>query len=158
MIVIDALVAALRAEGLQVIEQPQAATNTNARIDLWLAGYTLGGEKKDNNPRTYETLTFNADVTASGVAKAFVGELRKILKTMLWLGETSLMVPVIISSPQPPAYTRKKFLRAHFQKIAEGAFEYESEGSPMPARFVERWRITVTYPAGIIAGEEEEKI
>jgi hypothetical protein len=156
MIVINALVSALRARGLQVIEQPQAATNTNAHIDLWLTGYSLGGEKFNSNPGSYETLTFSADAVACGVARQFVGGLRKILKKLMELENTSLEVPVPVQTPSPNT-GGIKMLKAHFQRIAEGVFEYEPETAPMPARFVEKWRITITYPASIAAEEKEEE-
>jgi hypothetical protein len=156
MIVIDALVAALRAEGLQVIEQPQAAANTNARLDLWLAGFTAGGEDGSGDPLAYETMTFTADVVSSGVTRAFVGSIRKILRTMARLGESSLAVPVNIPDPERPGETLTRNLKAHFEKTAPGAFEYETEEAPMPARFKESWRITITYPAGIIPPEEDK--
>jgi hypothetical protein len=148
MIVIDALAAALRDRGLQVIEQPQAATNTNARLELWLEGFTAGGEGKTGKPLDYETMTFRADAVASGVARQFVGALRKILKTMLELGESSLDVPV--------AAGENKIIRlkAHFEKTSPGTFEYEDELSPMPARFKESWRITITYRASIVPEED----
>ena len=73
MIVIDSLVEAMRMRGLQVVEQPQAAVNTNTHVDLWLTGLTAGGEKGDSDPLAYEAMTFNADVVSSGVARAFVG-------------------------------------------------------------------------------------
>ena len=154
MIVIDALVEALRSQGLQVIEQPQAATNTNAHIDLWLTGFTAGGEKGDNDPLSYETMTFNADVVSAGVARAFVGELRKVLRTMMELGKNSLGVPVRVPDPIG-GNTKSKNLKAHFEKISPGAFEYETEEAPMPARFKESWRITITYPVSIIPQEED---
>jgi hypothetical protein len=149
MIVIDALIQALRARGIQVIEQPQAATNTNAHLDLWLSGFTAGGEKGGGDPFAYETMTFTADVVSSGVARQFVGDLRNILLTMALLGETYLEVPVTVPAPRPEEAVVKK-LRASFEKTASGAFEYESEESPMPARFKESWRITITYPADIV--------
>jgi hypothetical protein len=150
MIVIDALAEALRSEGLLVFEQPQAAVNTNTHIDLWLTGLTAGGEKGNGDPLAYETMTFNADVVSSGVARAFVGSLRKALRKMAELGERSLAVPV-------PGLNgaKAKNLKAHFEKISPGAFEYEAEEAPMPARFKEPWRITITYPADLIPQEEE---
>jgi hypothetical protein len=157
MIVIDALVAALRARGMEVIEQPQAATNTNAHLELWLTGYTFGGEGKTGNSLNYETMTFRADVVSSGVARQFVSGLRKTLKAMMGLGESSLGVPVFTPVPGDSGAIRETKLKAHFEKTAEGVFEYESESSPMPARFVEKWRITITYPASIVADEEEEE-
>jgi hypothetical protein len=157
MIVIDALVAAMRQRGLRVIEQPQAATNTNAHIDLWLVGYSVGGAARDGDSLAYETLTFNANVVSSGVARQFVGGLRKTLKLMMRLGEASLVFPVYTPVPGEPEKIRETKLKAHFEKVTEGAFEYEQEGAPMPAQFVERWRITITYPARIVADEEEEK-
>ncbi|MDR2663074.1 MAG: DUF4783 domain-containing protein [Treponema sp.] len=150
MIVIDALVHALRVYGIPVIEQPQAAANTNAHLDLWLAGFTAGGEKGNGDPFSYETMTFTADVVSSGVARQFVGDLRHTLRTMAMLGETYLDVPVAIPAPDNPEETRLKKLRAFFEKTASGAFEYESEEAPMPVRFKESWRITITYPADII--------
>ena len=155
MIVLDALVASLRARGLQVIEQPQAATNTNTHIDLWLTGFTPGGEKGGGDPLSYETMSFQADVVSSGVARVFVGSLRKTLRVMARLGESSLAVPVAFPDPARPGQTLTKNLRAHFEKTGGGAFEYESEDSPMPARFKESWRITITYPAGIVPQEED---
>jgi hypothetical protein len=155
VIVIDALVAALRGRGLQVIEQPQAAVNTNAHIDLWLTGLTPGGEKRNGDPLAYETMAFTAEATASGVARVFVGSLRKTLRVMAELGESSLVVPVLFRSPSHPGAWETKNLRAYFEKTAAGAFEYESEESPMPARFRESWRITITYPADIVPQEEE---
>jgi hypothetical protein len=154
MIVIDALIAALRAQGLQVIEQPQAATNTNAHLDLWLEGFTAGGEKGNGDPLAYETMTFKADVVSSGIARVFVGTVRKILRTMMRLGEYSLAVPVIIPDPDHLGEIKTKKLRANFEKVTPGAFEYETEEAPMPARFRETWRITITYPADIISQEE----
>jgi hypothetical protein len=150
MIVIDALVQALRTRGIKVIEQPQAATNTNAHLDLWLSGFTAGGEKGDGDPFAYETMTFTADVVSAGVARQFVGDLRNILRAMALLGETYLEVPVTVPAPDHPGGTRSKMLRAYFFNTAPGAFEYEGEESPMPARFKESWRITITYPADII--------
>jgi hypothetical protein len=155
VIVLDALVASLRNQGLRVIEQPQAAVNTNAHIDLWLAGFTAGGEGKNGGPLEYETMTFTADVVSSGVARAFVGGLRKTLRTMMKLGESSLAVPVAFPDPARPGETAVKNLKAHFEKTAPGAFEYESEDAPMPARFKESWRITITYPADIVPPEED---
>jgi hypothetical protein len=155
MIVIDALVAALRGLGLQVIEQPQAATNTNAHLDLWLTGFTPGGEGKGGGPLEYETMTFTADVVSSGIARAFVGGLRKTLRTMMQLGESSLAVPVAVPLRDRPGESATRTLRARFEKIAPGAFEYETEDAPMPARFKESWRITITYPAGIVPQEED---
>jgi hypothetical protein len=155
VIVLDALVAALRDRGLQVIEQPQAATNTNAHVDLWLTGFTAGGEKGNGDPLSYETMTFQADVVSSGVARVFVGGLRKTLRVMARLGESSLSVPVTVPDLARPGKTVVKELRAHFEKTAGGAFEYESEESPMPARFREPWRITITYQADIIPQEED---
>jgi hypothetical protein len=155
VIVPDALVAALRDQGLRVIEQPQAAVNTNAHIDLWLTGFTPGGEKGDGDPLRYETMTFQADVVSSGVARVFVGGLRKTLRVMARLGESSLAVPVAVPDPARPGEAVTKTLRAHFEKTAPGAFEYESEDAPMPARFKESWRITITYPAGIVPHEED---
>jgi hypothetical protein len=155
VIVIDALVSALRARGLRVIEQPQAAVNTSAHIDLWLSGLSAGGEKRSGDPLEYETMTFTAEVTASGVARAFVGGLRKTLRAMARLGESSLAVPVAMPDPDHPGESITKNLRAHFEKTAAGAFEYESEDAPMPARFREPWRITITYLAGIVPQEEE---
>jgi hypothetical protein len=150
VIVIDALVTALRTRGIQVIEQPQAATNTNAHLDLWLSGFTAGGEKGNGDPFAYETMAFTADVVSSGVARQFVGDLRNILRTMALLGETYLDVPVTVPDPDNPGETKSKNLRACFEKTASGAFEYENEDAPMPARFKEGWRITITYPADII--------
>jgi hypothetical protein len=69
---------------------------------------------------------------------------------MARLGETYLDVPVAIPDPDNPGETRIKNLRAHFEKTVSGVFEYESEESPMPARFKESWRITITYPADIV--------
>jgi hypothetical protein len=155
VIVLDALAAALRGQGLQVIEQPQAAANTNARIDLWLTGLTPGGERGDGDPLNYETMTFQADVVSSGAARAFVGGLRKTLRAMARLGESSLAVPVAVQDPARPGEALTKTLKAHFEKTAPGAFEYESEDAPMPARFKESWRITITYPAGIVPREED---
>jgi hypothetical protein len=152
----DALAASLRGLGLQVIERPQAATNTGAHIDLWLIGLTAGGEKGEGDPLAYETMTFQADVTASGVARVFVGGLRKTLRVMARLGECSLAVPVAAPDPERPGETLVKNLRAHFERTAPGAFEYESEDAPMPARYREGWRITITYPAGIVPQEEEK--
>jgi hypothetical protein len=63
---------------------------------------------------------------------------------MAELGESSLIVQV----------GTKKVL-AHFEKIQSGTFEYESEESPMPARFRETWRITITYPVDIVPNEED---
>ncbi|MDR2020525.1 MAG: DUF4783 domain-containing protein [Treponema sp.] len=148
MLVIDALAAALRSRGIQVIEQPQAALNTNARLELWLEGFTAGGEGKTGNPLDYETMTFRADVAASGVARQFVGALRKILRTMLELGESSLDVPVTVGE------NAVMLLKAHFEKTSPGTFEYEDELSPMPARFRESWRITITYRATIVPEED----
>jgi hypothetical protein len=150
VIVIDALVKALRTHGIQVIEQPQAATNTNAHLDLWLSGFTAGGEKGDGDPFAYETMTFTADVVSSGIARQFVGGLRNILRTMARLGETYLDVPVTFPDPERTGETRTKNLRAFFEKIVSGAFEYENEDAPMPVRFKEGWRITITYPADIV--------
>jgi hypothetical protein len=150
VIVIDALVQALRDRGIQVIEQPQAATNTNAHLDLWLSGFTAGGEKGDGDPFAYETVTFTADVVSAGVARQFVGDLRNILRAMALLGETYLDVPLAIPSPDRPGETKTKNLRAFFEKTVSGAFEYESEEAPMPARFKESWRITITYSADSI--------
>jgi hypothetical protein len=155
MIVIDALVTALRAKGLAVIEQPQVATNTAPRLELWLSGFTAGGERKGGSPLEYETVIFTADVVASGVARMFVGGLRKILRTMMELGESSLPVSVGVPNPARPEEALTKNLRAHFEKTAPGAFEYETEDAPMPARFKESWRITITYPAGIVPQEED---
>jgi hypothetical protein len=155
VIVLDALVAALRSRGLQVIEQPQAATNTNARLDLWLAGFTAGGENRNGDLLSYETMTFTADVVSSGVARAFVGGLRKTLRVMMCLGESSLIVPVTVADPAAPDNSITKNLRAHFEKVSPGAFEYETEDAPMPARFRESWRITITYPASIVSQEED---
>jgi hypothetical protein len=155
MIIIDALVSALRSQGLQVIEQPQAATNTGAHIDLWLTGLTAGGEKRNGSPLDYETMTFTAEVAASGTARVFVGGLRKTLRTMAQLGESSLEVPVAVRISSAPESWGTKKLRAHFEKLGMGAFEYESEDAPMPARFRESWRITITYPASIVLHEEE---
>jgi hypothetical protein len=155
MIVIDALVAALRSKGLEVIEQPQAATNTNVHLDLWLNSFTAGGEGGSGNPLDYETMTFTADLVTSGVARKFVGGLRKALRIMMGLGESSLTVPVSIPSPDSGDSTRTKKLKAHFEKTAPGAFEYESEDAPMPARFKESWRIMITYPADTIPQEED---
>jgi hypothetical protein len=154
VIVLDALAASLRSQGLQVIEQPQAATNTNAHIDLWLTGLAPGGEKGRGDPLSYETMSFAADVVSSGAARAFVGGLRKTLRVMARLGEYSLAVPVTVPDPARPGQTRTKNLRANFEKTATGAFEYESEDAPMPARFKESWRITITYPADIVPPEE----
>lgn len=151
MVVIDALVAALRNKGIAVIEQPQSAINTNARLDLWLVGFTMGGELRDNNPLTYETMTFNANIISAGVAKQFVGDLRKILRTMMELGKDSLSVSVTIPDQENPGETKIKKLRANFEKMEDGSFEYETEEAPMPARFTERWRITITYPANIVS-------
>jgi hypothetical protein len=153
--VLDALVDALRAYGIPVLEQPQAAVNTNARLELWLSGFTAGGEKGDGDSLAYETMTFTADVVSSGVARQFVGELRKILLPMARLGESFLPVPVTISDPARPGKTITKNLRALFEKTAPGTFEYESEEAPMPARFKESWRITITYPADIIPQKED---
>jgi hypothetical protein len=155
VIVLDALVAALRSRGLQVIEQPQAATNTNAHLDLWLTGFTAGGEKRNGDPLSYETMSFTADVVASGVARAFVGGLRKTLRIMTRLGESSLAVPVTLPAPDAPGDSSTKNPRAHFEKVSPGAFEYETEDAPMPARFKESWRITITYPAGVVSPEED---
>ncbi|MDR2186402.1 MAG: hypothetical protein LBO80_12165 [Treponema sp.] len=154
MIVLDALAAALRNRGIPVIEQPQAAVNTNARIELWLTGFTAGGEKGDGDPLVYETVTFTADVVSSGAARQFVGGLRKILAAMARLGESSLPVPVTIPDPERPGETVTRELRAHFEKTAPGAFEYEDEGAPMPARFKESWRITITYRTDLVREED----
>jgi hypothetical protein len=153
MIVIDALVSAMRDIGLQVIEQPQAATNTNAHVDLWLTGFTAGGESGSSDSLAYETMTFAADVVSLGVARKYVGGLRPILRTMMRLGVDSLPVKVFYTDEK--GFARVRTIKAHFQKTQDGAFEYESEDAPMPARFVERWRITITYPSDIIAGDEE---
>jgi hypothetical protein len=155
MIVIDALVTALRNRGIEVIEQPQASTNTNAHLELWLEGFSVGGEKRDNNPLSYETLAFKADVVSSGVARQFVGRLRKILRAMMRLGESRLIIPLQVPNPEQPGETRTKNLTASFEKISPGVFEYESDESPMPARFRETWRITITYPADIVPNEED---
>jgi hypothetical protein len=157
VIVIDALVSALRGRGLPVVEQPQAAANTNAHIDLWLTGLTAGGEKRSGggSPLDYETMTFTAEITASGAARVFVGGLRKTLRIMALLGESSLPVPVTVPDPDQEGKTLTKTLRAHFERTGPGAFEYEAEGAPMPARFREPWRITITYPAGIVPHEED---
>jgi hypothetical protein len=155
VIVLDALVEALRGQGIQVIEQPQAATNTNARLELWLEGFSVGGEGGAGSPLDYETMTFRGDVVSSGVARQFVGGLRKILRTMMRLGQSSLPVPVTVSDTTYPEGKRIRRLMAHFEKIGPGAFEYESEEAPMPARFREVWRITITYPADIIPQEED---
>ena len=154
MIVIDALVAALRGRGVPVVEQPQAAVNTNARLDLWLAGFTAGGERGEGDPIAYETITFTADVVASGVARRFVGDLRNMLVTMLRLGESSLPVPVKIPYQDDPENFTTHILAANFEKINPGAFEYEDETAPMPARFKESWRITITYRSDLIPEEE----
>jgi hypothetical protein len=153
VIVIDALAGAMRSRGLTVIEQPQAAANTNTRIDLWLTGFTAGGEKGSSNPLDYEAMTFSADVVSSGVARAFVGRLRKTLRIMAELGERSLAVQVACPGQNGDIKTKK--LIAHFEKISPGAFEYETEEAPMPARFKESWRITITYPADIVPQEED---
>jgi hypothetical protein len=153
--VIDALVAALRAKGLQVIEQPQAATNTNAHLDLWLEGFTLGGERGDGDPLSYETMTLKAEIVSSGVARSFVAYIRQPLRIMMRLGEASLEVPVAIPDPDNPGSTKTKKLRAAFEKIIPGAFEYETDEAPMPARYRETWRITITYPASIVSQQED---
>ena len=137
-----------------MIEQPQAAVNTNARLELWLTGFTAGGERGEGNPLAYETLTFTADVVASGVARRFVGDLRKILLTMLRLGESSLPVPVTVPCQDRPEEAVTHTLTAHFEKTNPGAFEYEDETAPMPARFRESWRITITYRSDLIPEEE----
>jgi hypothetical protein len=150
MTVIDALVGAMRSRGLDVIEQPQAAVTTKAHVDLWLTGLTSGGEKGSCDPLDYETMAFSADVVSSGVARAFVGRLRKTLRAMAELGERSLAVPV----PGQNGAKAKKLI-AHFEKFSPGTFEYETEEAPMPARFKESWRITITYPADIVPQEED---
>ena len=151
MIVYDALVAALRAQKISVIEQPQSAITTGPQLELWLEGFTLGGEKNDGNPLAYETLTVKAEVTASGVARSFVSGLRRILRKMLEFGIDGLTVPVtIVQNGAPAAHT----IKARFEKIAPGGFEYENEDAPMPARFKESWRITITYRTNFIPTEE----
>ena len=150
MIVIDALVQALRNKNLLVIEQPQASKHTNAHLELWLAGFTYGGEQRNDDYLTYETMMMNCYVNSAGVARNFVSELRPILRTMLELGKNSLEVPVEIPNPDDENQTVTKKLKAHFQKVNDGTFEWESEDSPMPARFREAWRITITYPASIV--------
>jgi len=149
MIVIDALVQSLRNRGLQVIEQPQASKHTNTHLELWLIGFTYGGENRDNNALHYETITFSCDVISAGVARKFIAELRPVLRTMMELGRDSLDVQVQAPDPGNPSQTILKKLKAHFEKISDGAFDWESEDSPMPAHFRESWRITITYPASI---------
>jgi len=140
--VYDALVAALRAQAIPVLEQPQAAKTTGPNLELWLEGFTLGGERKDGNPYTYETLTIKAEVTASGVARNFVSGLRDILRKMVVFGVDGLAVPVTVEQEGAAATST---VMARFEKIAPGGFEYETEEAPMPARFREVWRITITY-------------
>ena len=151
MIVYDALVAALRAQHIPVIEQPQAALTTGPQLELWLEGFTLGGEKKDGIPYSYETLTVKAEVTASGVARKFVSGLRPILRKMMMFGENGLDVLVIVNHDGAP---KTNIIKARFEKTSPGGFEYESEEAPMPARFRETWRITITYRATIIPTED----
>jgi hypothetical protein len=151
MIVYDALVSALRAQAIPVIEQPQAALTTGPNLELWLEGFTLGGEKQDGVPYAYETLILKAEVTASGVARQFVSGLRPILRKMLVFGEDGLAVPVTVDHDGTP---KTHTITARFEKTSPGGFDYESEEAPMPARFRETWRITITYRATIIPTEE----
>lgn len=152
MIVYDALVAALRARKIPVIEQPQSAMTTGPQLELWLEGLTLGGEKNDGNPLAYETLTVKAEVTASGVARSFVSGLRGILRKMMVFGIEGLAVPVTI---EQDGSTTVRTVMARFEKTTPGGFEYENEESPMPARFRESWRIIITYRTTIFLSEDE---
>ena len=153
MIMYEALVTVLRANGIPVLEQPQAARTTGPQLELWLDGFTLGGEKKDGNPYSYETLTVKAEVTASGVARQFVSGLRTILRKMMIFGEDGLPVPVALIQNGIP---KRHIITARFEKTSPGGFEYETEDAPMPARFRETWRITITYKSNLIPTEEEQ--
>jgi hypothetical protein len=153
VIVYDALVGELRARGLPVIEQPQAAQNTGPNLELWLEGFTLGGEKGNGRAYEYETLAVKADVTASGVARGFVSGLRGILRKMLVFGEDGFAFPVAAQGKNGSTVIHT--VTARFEKIAAGSFEYEAEEAPMPARFRESWRIIITYRTNIFAMEED---
>jgi len=154
VIVYDAFIAAIRAQRIPVIEQPQSAITTGPQLELWLEGFTLGGEKKDGNSYTYETLTVKADVTASGVARVFVSGLRNILRKLMVFGEDGLFFPASFPDPHNPGETITKTMTARFEKLQPGSFESENEDSPMPARFKEIWRITITYQSHLIPTEE----
>ncbi|UTC62596.1 DUF4783 domain-containing protein [Treponema sp. OMZ 787] len=146
MIIIEALQEALSKKGIVNILKPQASTVADAHAELGLIGLTVGGEKKDNNIKTYETLTLSCDIVSLGVSIDYVKEVSKFLKKMLELCIDSLDVPLIKNN-------REYLIKAHFQKVREGSFEYPEDSQVLPAEYREGYIITMTYPSFL--NEEE---
>ena len=140
MIVIEALQEALSKKGIINILKPQVSTVADAHAELALIGFTAGGEKKDNNIKAYENLTLSCDIVSLGVSIDYVNELSKFLKKMLELCIDSLDVTLIKNN-------QEYIIKAHFQKVQEGRFEYPEDSQALPAEYREGYIITMTYPS-----------
>lgn len=144
MIIINALQKALDEKGIISIVVPQISAVSDAHLEVALQSITAGGEKKNGNAHSYETITLSCDVVSLGVTAEYVKELSKILRVMAELTRDSLLLAV------PQAGGSSYTIKAHFEKLQDGRFEAADGEVAMPVEYREPYRVTITYPTSII--------
>ena len=152
--IINSLLDAIRALGIEAILAPQTASPSRPHAALFIAGIEPAGIDRHNagtGNLGWERITFNAVFTSSGTHARWVSDTILALRTLAPLGE----VPMSLSVTVDKTYQ----LTACWKRTAGGRFEYPDEAdSSMPVRFVENWEVTVAYPAHIIGQGPKEQL
>ena len=150
--ILDALAREIEKELLiPVVFAPQRAGGNSAAITIYFTGLVAGGERAGNaSAAATERLSFSANFSISGThekwltnAVLFSRRLTRFLEEEH--GFLSLMIP---------AEEKKEVkARAVCYRSGQGEFVYDEENKSMPVSYVERFLISLDYPAALI--EEE---
>jgi hypothetical protein len=147
--IIEALLDAIRAIGIDAALVPQKISANRPRIDLYFSKIELAGIDRQNpdvGKFGWERITFNAEFKSEGTHSRWLTDAIIASRKLLPLEENNMRLTVSVDK----LYN----LSAHWTRRSPGRFEYpDEEQSSMPVRYVELWEISISYPARIINEE-----
>jgi len=144
--IVNALLEAIRALGIDAVLMPQAVSANRPRVDLYFAGIEpagIDGQNPDAGNLGWERIAFNAEFRSEGTH-------------VKWLTDTIVasrkLPPLAESNMQLTVTADKEYrLKALWARRQAGRFEYpDEERKSMPVSYVEAWEVSIAYPAHII--------
>lgn len=150
--ILDALARGIENElSVPVVFAPQRAGGNSAAITLYFAGLDAGGERTGNaSAVAMERLSFTADFSVSGTHEKWLTNAVLFSRRLTrFLEEKRGFFPLLI-----PAGGKDMKARAVCYRSGQGGFVYDEENKSMPVSYVERFLISLDYPAAVINEEE----
>lgn len=140
---IEALKGAILALGAEAVLMPQTAATGACRVELYLAGLSVGGEARGGGPG-WESVRFTALVKSDGTHDAWLADTVRFARLFAPLEEAPM--PVLLATAEKTLH-----LKAHWKRLQEGRFEYpEEEAGSMPVSYVETWQVDLMYPGAMV--------